>query len=74
MIDQFFWGRLVEDVGLSGVVEPSMREATADSYLWALKIALQADVMKKAAAFGDNIRPRGSGAKIAADFLGSQVS
>lgn len=74
VVDQFFWGRLVENMGLGAVVEPSLREAKAEMYVRAIKITLRKEVVETTAAFAESVRRRGSGAKTAAELIGEALS
>lgn len=73
-VDQFFWGRLVEDMGLGATVEPSLRDASVDRYAKAIKFAMQPCVSTKVAQFGEKMRKSGNGAKIAAEMISDLVS
>lgn len=71
LCDQFFWGQLVNDLGLGAVAGPSLREAKADSFEKAIKIAFTDDVIERAANYGQRERSMRSGSMTAAGLLAS---
>lgn len=72
--DQFFWGRLVEDMHLGARVEPGLRAADANAYVQAFNTAMRNEVSEKTRTMADKISRRDTGASKASKLIAELVS
>lgn len=73
LCDQFFWGKLVEELELGAVAGPMLLEAGTGAFEKAVSMALGQKCREKVRVFGERGRAQGSGSEVAAGLLASLV-
>ncbi|CDF34598.1 unnamed protein product [Chondrus crispus] len=72
--DQFFWGSLVQELGLGAVAGPDLQRADCEAFAQAIKTVREQDVRERARAYAEEGHKMEKGSDVAAMLLGKIVA